>query len=318
MKTYLVTGAAGFIASNIVDQLLTQNAKVIGLDNLSTGFQENLDAIESHPNSQNFQFIKGDIRDLETCQKACKNVDYVLHLAALGSVPRSMEMPLLYDENNITGTLNMLIAAKDNKAKRFIFSSSSSVYGDTLVLPKTETMNPLPKSPYAISKITGEYYCKIFNESYGLPTIIFRYFNVFGPRQNPKSQYAAVIPKFITSFLENTSPTIFGDGEQTRDFTFVKNVVLANIKACEMDLTHCGKAINMGCGARISVNDLAANIKKITQSTAPIDYKPPRAGDVKDSLADIVRSQEWLGLTNPTQLTEGLDITIKWYKKKQQ
>ena len=177
MKKYLVTGAAGFIASNIIDELLTKNAKVIGLDNLSTGFQENLDAINNHQNSHNFEFIKGDIRNLQTCQKACTDVDYVLHLAALGSVPRSMEEPLLYNENNITGTLNMLIAAKDNKVKRLVFSSSSSVYGDTIELPKTETMVPLPKSPYAISKITGEYYCTAFNAAYGLPTVILRYFN---------------------------------------------------------------------------------------------------------------------------------------------
>lgn len=311
MATILVTGCAGFIGSNLVDRLLEIGHSVIGLDNLSTGDISNLKSALSH---SNFKFIEGDIRNPETCGKACHNVDYVSHQAALGSVPRSVEQPLLYNDNNVTGTLTLLIAARDANVKRFVYASSSSVYGDTPTLPKIETMIPRPKSPYAISKIAGEYYGKTFTEVYGLPTIGLRYFNIFGPRQNPNSQYAAVIPKFITAFLENESPTIFGDGEQTRDFTYVENVLQANINAFSAPLASCGIAYNIGCGDRISLNQLANEIRSITKSTAAPQYAPPRAGDVKDSLADIQLATEGLNLRDRVELRDGLLKTIEWYR----
>jgi nucleoside-diphosphate-sugar epimerase len=313
MSTYVVTGAAGFIGSNLVEALLKQNHTVIGFDNLSTGDKSNLDFVNQLPTKSNFKFIEGDIRNIDQCMDVCKGADYVLHQAALGSVPRSMEQPALYNDNNITGTLNMLIAARDAKVKRFVFASSSSVYGDTPTLPKIETMIPSPKSPYAISKITGEYYCKVFWTAYGLPTISLRYFNIFGPRQNPNSQYAAVIPKFITSYLKNQSPTIHGDGQQTRDFTFVQNAVKANLGACLASPEAFGQAINIGCGDRISLNMLSDKIKEITHSTATPVYTPSRPGDVKDSLASNDLATTYLQIAPWTEMAEGLQQTISWY-----
>jgi len=285
---------------------------VVGLDNLSTGFSENISPFLGNPS---FTFIEGDIRDIHACHRACQGVDFVLHQAALGSVPRSIEEPILYNENNISGVLNMLIAARDAKVQRFVFASSSSVYGDTPTLPKIESMIPSPKSPYAISKITGEYYCKTFNDVYDLPTICLRYFNVFGPRQNPDSQYAAVIPKFITAFLTNTSPTVYGDGEQTRDFTFIENVISANLNSCYAPQEAYGHAYNIGCGERVSLNHLAEIIKEQTHSTASITYTDSRAGDVRDSLASIDMAVKQLSLTKVVSLKEGLLGTIKWYKE---
>lgn len=313
-KTYLITGVAGFIGSNICERLLDLGEKVIGLDNFSCGFKENLEFIDSHKNKDNFTFYEGDIRNYEDCTKACQNVDYVLHQAALGSVPRSMEEPLLYHENNITGIVNMLEAAKNNNVKRFVFASSSSVYGDTPTLPKIETMSPRPKSPYAVNKLTGEYYCKLYTQCYGLPTIALRYFNIFGKRQNPKSQYSAVIPKFITAYLKNESPTIFGDGEQTRDFTYVENVIKANLNACQAEESAFGKAMNIGCGHRISLNELAKHIKDITGSSAEPIYEDNRAGDVRDSLASIEEAKTHLNLTDQILLKDGLIDTINYYK----
>jgi UDP-N-acetylglucosamine/UDP-N-acetylgalactosamine 4-epimerase len=308
---YYLTGVSGFIASNIASYIQGCKDEIVGLDNFSTGFKSNLALL----GNDNFKFMEGDIRSLETCRKACEGADYVIHQAALGSVPRSLEQPLLYNENNITGTLNMLIAAKEAGVKSFVFASSSSVYGDTEVLPKVETMIPNPKSPYALGKITGEYYCRIFTEEYGLPTVILRYFNVFGPRQDPKSQYSAVIPKFITSFLKNESPVIYGDGEQTRDFTYVENVVKANLLACDAPKEVWGKPINIGCGSRVSINMLAKIIKDLTKSSAEIRYEDPRPGDVKDSLADITIAKEKLGLTDYISLEQGLEKTVAWYKE---
>jgi UDP-N-acetylglucosamine/UDP-N-acetylgalactosamine 4-epimerase len=311
MSKYIVTGCLGFIGSNLVERLLTLEHTVVGLDNKSTGFIENIAVAVTHPL---FTFVEGDIRDIETCHSVCRGADFVLHQAALGSVPRSIEHPLLYNDNNITGTLNMLIAARDAKVKRMVLASSSSVYGDTPTLPKIETMVPRPKSPYAISKMATEYYAKVFNDVYGLQTVSLRYFNVFGPKQTPNSQYAAVIPKFVTSFLNNIPPTIFGDGSQTRDFTFIDNVIQANLNSCIAPDESCGLAYNIGCGDRISLNQLASDIKEITESTAAVIYASPRAGDVKDSLASIDLSTAGLNLTDRVSLREGLRTTINWYR----
>ncbi|NBV43081.1 SDR family oxidoreductase, partial [bacterium] len=302
MARFTVTGCCGFIGSNLVQALLDAGHLVTGLDDLSTGFKENIEAFLSH---SSFSFIEGDIRDPELCSVACDGADYVLHQAALGSVPRSLEYPALYNSVNIGGTLNMLNAARDAKVKRFVFASSSSVYGDTAVLPKVETMIPNPKSPYAVTKITCEYFAKVYNDAYRLPTIGLRYFNVFGARQNPASQYAAVIPKFVTAFLKNESPTIFGDGAQTRDFTYIDNVVMANLKACDAPLSSCGVSYNIGCGGRISLNQLAQEIQHLTQSSAVPTYGPARAGDVRDSLADVRLAETCLGLQNLIQLRDG-------------
>ena len=312
---YLVTGAAGFIGSNLVKHLLDTDHQVVGLDNLSTGFSKNLDFTNSHKNSDKFLFIEGDIEDLSDCKSAVENVDYVLHQAALGSVPRSLENPLIYESNNIKGTLNMLIAARDAKVKRFVLASSSSVYGDTPVLPKVETMTPKPLSPYAISKLTGEHLCHVFYRAYGLPTIALRYFNVFGPQQDPNSQYAAVIPKFITASIANEPFTIHGDGEQTRDFTFIRNVINANLSACVSDENSLGKFYNIGCSSNISINELAKLIIKLNSSKSEINYTPPRPGDVKDSFADINLAKELLKLQSFISLEDGLTETIKWYKE---
>jgi UDP-N-acetylglucosamine 4-epimerase len=312
MSVFLVTGVSGFIGSNLSFFLLKEGHRVIGLDNFSTGFRDNLSESLSHPN---FTLIDGDIRDLDTCKKACEGVDFVLHQAALGSVPRSLSEPILYHENNTGGTLNMMVAARDaGTVKRFVYASSSSVYGDTPVLPKVETMTPNPKSPYAISKLSTEHYGSVFFNAYGLQTIGLRYFNVFGPRQNPNSQYAAVIPKFITAGLRGIAPTIHGDGEQTRDFTYIDNVIQANLKSCYADASACGKAYNVGCGDRISLNLLAQEIAKLTGNTCAAVYTPPRVGDVKDSLADIHLAQQHLGVSEFISLQEGLARTVAWYR----
>lgn len=315
MASFLITGVAGFIGSNLALHLLEEGHTVVGIDNFSNGFKENIDIIFNHPKSEQFTFTQGDITDFETCLKACTGIHYVSHQAALGSVPRSLKFPELYNEHNTTGTLNMMRAARDTGVKCFVYASSSSVYGDTPTLPKVETMTPNPKSPYAISKLTTEYYGKVFWESYGLPTIGLRYFNVFGPRQNPNSQYAAVIPKFITSFLENTSPIIHGDGEQTRDFTYITNVLQANVKACLASEKAFGEAYNIGCGGRISIKDLAEKIKTATGATCAPEFSETRAGDVRDSQADINKAKQLLGLKELINLEEGLQLTVNWYKE---
>ncbi len=315
MTTYLVTGAAGFIGFNLVTHLLNNGHTVIALDNFSTGSQTQFESLKKHQHAKRLTGITGDIRNLETCQEACQNVDYVLHQAALGSVPRSVELPDVYNENNITGTHNMLIAARDNKVKKFIYASSSSIYGDTPTLPKVETMTPQPKSPYAVSKLTNELHAKLFWDLYQLPTIGLRYFNVFGPHQNPNSEYAAAIPKFITAYLANTPPTIFGDGKQTRDFTYIDNVIHANLTACENTSENAyGKSYNIGYSDTISLNQLIQIIKTLTQANVEPIYSDPRAGDVKDSLADITKSQELLHYTPTISLKDGLDTTINWYR----
>jgi UDP-N-acetylglucosamine/UDP-N-acetylgalactosamine 4-epimerase len=315
MANYLITGAAGFIGSNLLERLLDLGHEVTGLDNFSNGKRENLAFVGAHSAHSNFTLIEGDIRDLDTCHKACEGVEFVLHQAALGSVPRSVKDPILYEENNAIGHLNMLVAARDAKVKRFVYASSSSVYGDTDVLPKVETMTPRPKSPYAISKISGEYFSKSFYELYGLETIGFRYFNVFGPKQDPDSQYSAAIPKFVTALLANEAPTIYGDGEQTRDFTYIDNVVAANLAACECDNPKAfGGAYNVGCGGRISLNDLIQSMKTIIGVSVDPKYTEIRSGDVRDSQADITCLKEYFGLTDLVSLDEGLSKTINWYR----
>jgi nucleoside-diphosphate-sugar epimerase len=306
---YLVTGGAGFIGSNIVEKLIELGKSIRVLDNLSTGSFENLASILSK-----IEFIEGDIRDLETVQKAMDRVDYVLHQAAIPSVPRSIEAPLNSHDNNITGTLNALIAAQDNHVKRFVYASSSSVYGDTPQLPKKEEMPPSPLSPYAVNKFTGEHYCRIFSSIYGLETISLRYFNVFGPHQDPASEYAAVIPKFINSLLRKKPPVIYGDGEQTRDFTFVENVVSANILATQVKITR-GELINVATGTSNSVNQLLENLQLITGQNISPEYIPARLGDVRHSLADITKARKILNYQPAVSLTEGLKLTVEWFNR---
>ncbi|RAP32578.1 LPS biosynthesis protein WbpP [Candidatus Marinamargulisbacteria bacterium SCGC AG-439-L15] len=315
MASYLITGVAGFIGSNLLAALLDLGHDVVGLDNFSNGKQENLAFISEHRQKDRFTFIEGDIRDLDVCKRACDGVDFVLHQAALGSVPRSVKEPLLYEQNNTVGHLNLLVAARDAKVKRFVYASSSSVYGDTKILPKVETMVPAPKSPYAISKISGEYFSKTFYELYGLETIGFRYFNVFGPKQDPDSQYSAAIPKFVTALLENKAPTIYGDGNQTRDFTYIDNVVNANLAACDCTHTEAfGKAYNVGCGGRISLNDLIRSMNSIIGVSVDPIYEVPRVGDVRDSQADISLLKEFIGVNHFVDLDEGLKKTVAWYQ----
>lgn len=312
MASYLVTGGAGFIGSHLVEHLANKGKRVCILDNLSTGKESNI-----APFLSKIEFIKGDIRDLNLCRKACTGVDHVLHQAALGSVPRSVEDPLATNEVNITGTLNMLVAARDAKVKRFIFASSSSVYGDSTVLPKVETMPPDPLSPYALSKYAGEAYAILFYKLYGLETIVLRYFNVFGPRQDPSSQYAAVIPSFISSLLNGKRPVIFGDGKQTRDFTFVADAVSANLLSCLAPSKSCGRVYNIAGGKKITINDLFYSIRQLISKNrhgvgevTPL-YEPPRPGDVLESLADAGLADNLLDFKAVVELNEGLGKTIE-------
>lgn len=309
---FLVTGAAGFIGSNLVGYLLSHNYNVRGLDNFITGHQKNINPYLSHPN---FQFIQGDIRDFHQCQEACKDVTYVLHQAALGSVPRSMKEPLLYVENNIKGTSNMMESAKLSGVKRFIYASSSSVYGDSVDLPKVEGCEGNVLSPYALSKKVNEEYGALYTHVYGLPCIGLRYFNVFGPHQDEHSTYAAVIPKFIKAMLSNEPIIIHGDGKQSRDFTYIQNVVEANLLASLADEKACGKAYNIACGNRYTLNKI---VDLLENELTPINraiYGPPRPGDVKHSLASIKEAQNYLDYEGKWSFKEGLKETIQWYKK---
>ena len=308
MVNYLITGGAGFIGSNIAEALVQQRGFVRVLDNCITGKLSNLEGVINQ-----VEFIQGDIRDLSVVREAVKDMDYVLHQAALPSVARSVDNPIVTNEVNVTGALNVLVAAKDEKVKRVVYASSSSVYGNSAVLPKREDMPANPISPYAISKYTGEQYCKVFNSIYGLETVVLRYFNVFGPRQSPNSQYAAVIPIFIKSFLEEKPPTIFGDGEQSRDFTFVENVVSANLLACHAEGA-TGEVFNIACGKRTTINDLTRAIKNLLDSPLEPDYDKMRKGDVRHSLADITKAQKLLGYEPKIDLEAGLRKTIKWMK----
>ncbi|MES2732825.1 MAG: SDR family oxidoreductase [Bacteroidota bacterium] len=311
--TFLITGGAGFIGSHLVEYLLQHGAsKVRVLDNLSTGFTKNLDAFLYAPN---FELIEGDIRDLETCQKACMGVDYVLHQAALGSVPRSVKDPITTNAVNVTGFLNMLVAAKDNAVKRFIYAASSSTYGDSKKLPKVEEEIGKPLSPYAVTKLVNELYADVFARTYGFKTIGLRYFNVFGPRQDPQGAYAAVIPLFMKALLVNQSPVMNGDGEHTRDFTFVENVVQANIKALFSEEKALNQVYNVAVGDRTSLNQLFELLKKHAGSTLTAIYGSDRPGDIRDSLANIDKGRQLLGYEPEIHIEEGLQRTWEWFKK---
>jgi len=308
MATYLVTGGAGFIGSNIVDGLLERGDTVRVLDDFSTGREENVRHF-----AEKVDLIRGDIRDGATVDKAMNGADFVLHQAALASVPRSIKDPVESSEVNIQGTLNLLDAAVKHSVRRFVFASSSSVYGDSDLLPKVETMDTQPKSPYAVTKLCGEMYCKVFSEIHGLPTVSLRYFNVFGPRQDPGSQYAAVIPIFVKQLLEGNSPTIYGDGEQSRDFTFIRNVVKANIMACDAN-TQGAKVYNIACGDRFDLNHLYGRLKTLLESDLDVQYGPVRTGDVKHSQADIGAASRELGFGVDIGFAAGLETTVSWYK----
>jgi nucleoside-diphosphate-sugar epimerase len=289
MKQYLVTGGAGFIGSNLVEAILKQGDAARIFDNLSTGRRSNLDNADqwASEGGGSWELLEGDIRDAETCKKAMTGVDYVLHLAAMPSVKRSVLDPVGSNEVNVTGTLNILMAARDAGISRLVFSSSSSLYGESETLPKVESMPPAPISPYALQKLAGETYCRLFWELFQVPTVALRYFNVFGPRQDPTSDYSAVIPAFITAIKERRTPVIYGDGGQTRDFTYIQNVVQANLGACVAGQKACGRAMNIACGDRISLNDLLETLAGIGGVTAPAEYQDPREGDIRHSLAGI-------------------------------
>jgi UDP-glucose 4-epimerase len=306
---YIVTGGAGFIGSHIVEELTRQKHEVVILDNLFSGKREN---IQPFLKKKEVTFVRGSITDISVLKKILQGADGIFHEGAIASVPRSIANPLATNEANVTGTLNVLIAARDCGVRKVLFASSSSVYGDTPVLPKHEDMTPSPLSPYAVSKLAGEHYLRVFSEVYGFKTLSLRYFNVFGPRQDPKSEYAAVIPKFITKILNHESPTIYGDGGQTRDFTYVKDVVQANIRAMESDAEG---VFNVAYCKRINLNELADTIMEITGITVPLVYEPPRSGDIRDSLADIRRARDAFGYAPEYTVQKGLKETIAWYQK---
>jgi UDP-glucose 4-epimerase len=304
----VVTGGAGFIGSNLAIALSKEN-HVIVIDDLSTGYLEN---IRRSIDDGGIEFVKGSITDVSLLQKTFNNVDYVFHEAALPSVPRSIKDPLTTNNVNITGTLNVLLAARDNGVKKVVYASSSSVYGDTPTLPKKENMLPNPLSPYAVSKLAGEYFCQIFSGVYGLPTVALRYFNVYGPRQDPASEYAAVIPKFITQVLNQQNIIIYDDGEQTRDFTFVADIVRANILAAESKITG---VFNTAGGKRISLNDLAQTIMTLCKKKVKIVFEDVRPGDIKHSLADISKTKKGFDYIPEYDINEGLKETIQWFQK---
>lgn len=311
MKKILVTGGAGFIGSNLTEALLKEECAVRVLDNFSTGKRENLVFDKKYAS---LEVIEGDICHLNTCQEAMKDIDYVFHQAALPSVQRSVEDPEASNAINVGGTLNILLAARDEKAKRVIYASSSSVYGDTPTLPKHEAMKPDPLSPYALQKYVGEQYCRLFYQLYGLETISLRYFNIFGPKQDPNSLYSAVIPKFIDALVHNRPPTIFGDGEQSRDFTYIDNVVQANLLAMSAERLH-GEAINIACGNRTSLNQLFSILKDILGSEQVPIYEKPRKGDVRHSLADISKCREIIHYEPIVEIKAGLEKTVEFFKK---
>jgi UDP-N-acetylglucosamine/UDP-N-acetylgalactosamine 4-epimerase len=311
-SVFLVTGGAGFIGSNLCEVLLEKGYKVRCLDDLSNGKQSNVDLFIDNPN---YTFIKGDIRDLDTCMKACKGVDYVLNQAAWGSVPRSIEMPLLYEEINIRGTLNMMEAARQNGVKKFVYASSSSVYGDEPNLPKQEGREGNLLSPYALTKMVDEEYGKLYSKLYGLDTYGLRYFNVFGKRQDPNGAYAAVIPKFIKQLLNDESPTINGDGKQSRDFTYIENVIEANLKACKAPSEVAGEAFNIAYGGREYLIDVYNSLcKALGKDIAPI-FGPDRKGDIKHSNANISKAKEMLGYDPCWSFERGIEAAIEWYRE---
>lgn len=309
---FLVTGGAGFIGSNLVETILKLGYSVRVLDNFSTGKREN---IEEFFKNERFELIEGDIREIETCKKACVGIDYVLHQAAWGSVPRSIQMPVLYEEINIKGHLNMMQAARENKVKKFVYASSSSVYGDHPVLPKKEGVEGQLLSPYALTKKVNEEYADLYYRIYGLPTIGMRYFNVFGKKQDPNGFYAAVIPKFVKQLLTDERPQINGDGETSRDFTYIDNVVQANLKACLADDKASGEAFNIAYGGRETLNNLYDKLCKLLHKDIKPIYKEERAGDIRHSNADISKAKKLLGYEPEYSMENGLELTIEWYKK---
>ncbi|MEW6211577.1 MAG: SDR family oxidoreductase [Acidobacteriota bacterium] len=308
-RLYLVTGGAGFIGSHICERLIREGHSVRVLDNFVSGREENLREFRGE-----IELIRGDVRDLRTTAEAMKGVYAVFHQAALGSVPRSVADPVTTHESNLTGTLNVLIAARDAGARRVVYASSSSVYGETEELPKREDMMPQPLSPYAVSKLAGEYYISVFKQCYGFEAVSLRYFNIFGPRQDPQSQYAAVIPRFVTALLEGRRPVIYGDGLQSRDFTYVENVVEANLLAAEAEGV-AGRCFNVACGGRYTLVELLDRMKNIIGSDIEAEHTPPVKGDIRDSQAAIERAERMLGYRVKVDFEEGLRRTIEWFQK---
>ncbi len=316
-KHFLVTGGAGFIGSHITEYLLKNNAaKVRVLDNLATGLQSNVDMFSSYPN---YEFVKGDIRDFDTCVQALQGIDHVSHQAALGSVPRSVKDPVTSNAVNVSGFLNMLTAAKDSSVQTFVYASSSSVYGDEPNLPKKENKVGNPLSPYAVTKKVNELYAEVFGKLYGIKVIGLRYFNVFGPRQDPNGPYAAVIPLFVSGIMNNTPVYINGDGEQTRDFTFVDNAVQANVRGMLTDNDAAfGEAYNVAVGENFSVNFLYESIRDMLQIEHSATYREEREGDIRNSLADISKAQQLLGYQPTQRFMDGLKQTVAFFKAKEQ
>ncbi len=310
MARYLVTGGAGFIGSNIVEELSRRNEEVCVLDNLSTGSQDNLPSL-----ADRFSWVRADIRNLEEIRPHFQGVDYVIHEAALPSVPRSISDPITSNSVNIGGTLNVLIAAREAGVKRVVFAASSSAYGNNPVLPRVEIHTPRPLSPYAVSKLAGEYFCQIFVRIYGLETVALRYFNVFGPRQNPDSPYTGVLSIFIDAYLRGRIPVIFGDGEQSRDFTYVANVVDATLRACTAREA-VGRVINIGVGHKFTLNQTIRLLNELFARQIQPHYAPPRAGDVLQSHADITVARELLGYEPTVSFREGLQRTVEWHRSR--
>ena len=305
---YLVTGGAGFIGSNTADELVRRGDSVVVLDDLSSGKEENLAEIRGK-----ITFIRGSITDIESVQKAMQQADYVIHLAARTSVPRSVKDPVDTNKINVDGTLNILLAARDNRVKRVVYAASSSAYGETPTLPKVETMPAAPISPYGVSKYVGELYAHAFGKCYGVETVCLRYFNIFGPRQDPNSPYSGVLSRFCLAFQEDAPPVIFGDGEQTRDFTFVENAVQANLLACAAPAAS-GGVFNVGTGQRFSLNQTLSLLRRFSGKNLDAKYEPPRDGDIRDSLADIQNARQFLGYEPAVMFEEGLERTYAWYQ----
>ena len=305
---YLVTGGAGFIGSNTVDELARRGHGVVVLDDLSAGKEKNLAQVAGK-----IEMVRGSITDLETVRAACRGVDYVLHLAARTSVPRSVKEPLETNRVNVDGTLNVLVAAREAQVRRVVFAASSSAYGETPTLPKMESMTPAPISPYGVSKLVGEAYAQVFGRVYGLENVSLRYFNVFGPRQDPNSPYSGVLSRFITALLDGAQPVIFGDGEQSRDFTYVDNVVQANLLACEAPNVS-GMVFNVGTGGRFTLNQTLKLLEKIAGKPAKPKHDAPRDGDIRDSQASIELARKWLGYNPRIGFEEGLRRTWEWYR----
>jgi nucleoside-diphosphate-sugar epimerase len=309
-RLHLVTGGAGFIGSHIVQRLLEEGHRVRVIDNFSTGLRERLDGLLGH-----LELLEESVTEPQACSAAVHGVDTVFHEAALPSVLRSLEDPLSSHSVNATGTLNLLLAARDAEVRRFVYAGSSSAYGDTDMLPKSEELPALPQSPYAAAKLSGEHYCRLFSRLFGLETVVLRYFNVFGPGQDPSAQYAAVIPRFIAAALAGESPTINGDGEQTRDFTFVRNVVDANLRASVAPAGQVsGEVFNIGCGKRTSINLLWRIIAELSEASVAPSHTSPRPGDVRDSLADVHKASDRFGYAPSVSLEEGLRATVRWFR----